>query len=153
MKRTAMAAVVLAIAALAGTGSGATDGPAHIAVGNALLPDGLSLSIRADEISGTAWLTRDPLWVMGLQISLQCVAYEFVLTPYPSYPNGLPFHRMHASGLGSDGETYYLSVFDTDPAGVNLRDTVSVSTTPGTAACGGSAEGGPVASGDFTIAG
>jgi hypothetical protein len=157
MRSTVLLAIVTALCSTAVTGAGraaATDGPLHVATGNARLSDGLELTLEAvagpDLARGSAWLSSEEGELV--RVALDCVIVEFHDTPYPIYP-WLPYNSLHTSGRTDDGTRYFLTVHDQGPAGAGRRDLAAVAPGAGDGACGSPSTSQPLADGDITVAG
>ena len=142
MKRTAMG--ILGIIVVLGLAASSHAATAQIAAGGATLHDGATLDISVSDAGGMAMLYNDV--TSALRIDFNCVE---VSSAWQLYPVPQPQNTLTASGIGSDGHAYWLSIIDRGAQ----PDLVSISNAPGSVGtCSGPSYYAPVQTGDFTIA-
>jgi hypothetical protein len=127
----------------------------HIVSGVVQVRDGAWLGIEAlsdalGPIPGRAWLGGE-LPLPSIEITLDCLDVTWQPSVYP-IPPYLPYHRVQASGTGSDGVRYFITAYDASPRPVGFGDYATVTAEPADGACGAHPEAAaPVMNGNLTI--
>lgn len=153
--RETLTMICLTAALLVAGPAQATPG-SHLVTGTVQLETGAWLGIEAQEAvpvapAGLAWLANDTLPRPSIQIALDCLVVTWQMTVYP-IPPYLPYHLVETSGTGSDGDAYFITVYDFVNAPIGFGDRAIVSKSPGAGNCGAAAEqGAQVAAGQITV--